>query len=82
MAYCGYKSKMQCYRGLGELLANKIIAMSDQPNLWFINPKIVFNGDRIAFIKQYKITENNKKGKQLTAAFNNGEEVQSNSKNK
>jgi hypothetical protein len=71
MAYCGYKSKMQCYRGLGELLANKIIAMSDQPNLWFINPKIVFNGDRIAFIKQYKITENNKKGKQLTA-FSNG----------
>jgi hypothetical protein len=76
MKYCGYKSKIQCYRGLGELLSNKIIAMSDQPNLWFINPKIVFNGDRIAFVKEYRLKEV-KKVKQLVAF--NGKEIPSNS---
>lgn len=81
MQYCKYKSKMQCYRGLSELIANKIIAMSDQPNLWFINPKIVFNGDRIAFVKEYRVKQSAKKPQQLNA-FNNGNEVQNNSESK
>lgn len=75
MDYCGYKSKMQCYRGLGELLNNKIIAMSNKPNLWFINPKIVFNGDRIAFVKEYRLKDKETiKVKQLDA-FNGEKEI-------
>jgi hypothetical protein len=79
MTYCNYKSKMQCYRGLTELLANKIIAMSSQPNLWFINPKIVFNGDRIAFVKEYRLKQTHKV-KQLNAF--DGKEIQDNSESK
>lgn len=57
MAYCNYRYKAQAYKGLGELLSNKIIAMSADVNIWFINPHIIFNGDRIAFIKQYKLKD-------------------------
>jgi hypothetical protein len=64
MEYCGYSSKNQAYRGLSELISNKIIAMSDRNNIWYINPNILFNGDRIAFIKEYRMstkeTTNNK----------------------
>lgn len=53
--YCGYSHKNQVYKGLGELIANNIVAMSNRPNVWYINPSIVFNGDRIAFVKEYRL---------------------------
>jgi hypothetical protein len=60
MAFCGYKQKNQAYKGLSELMANKIIAMSQNPNLWFVNPNIVFNGDRVAFVKEYRLSARKK----------------------
>jgi len=56
--YCKWKNTAQCYLGLGELIANKIVAPSMSPNLWFINPKFVFNGNRILFMKEYRMKEN------------------------
>lgn len=55
---CKWKTTSQCYRGLGELIANQIIAPSTEPNLWFINPKFIFNGDRLLFMKEYRIKSN------------------------
>lgn len=63
--YCNYSHKNQVYRGLGELIANKIIAMSNRPNVWFINPTIVFNGDRIAFVKEYRLKQSEPLPEQL-----------------
>lgn len=63
MEYCNYKAKNRAYVGLGELVKSNILAASEMPNFWYVNPKIVFNGDRIAFIKAYRIKE--KKYKQL-----------------
>lgn len=63
--YCGYKQRNQAYKGLGELMANKIIAMSSDPNLWFINPNVVFNGDRIAFVKEYRLKQPETDHKQI-----------------
>ena len=54
---CGYKSDYQAVRGLIELTNNSIIAKSNKPKVWWINPNVIFNGDRIAFIKQYKIKQ-------------------------
>lgn len=75
MEYCGYKQKNQVYKGLSELITNKIIAQSTRPGIWYINPTIVFNGDRIAFIKEYRLIEN----PQQKLSFDE-EEVQSDSK--
>ncbi len=66
MEFCDYNTKRQAYKGLGELIFNKIIAMSNRPNVWYINPAIVFNGDRIAFVKEYRLKESNFKGTQLS----------------
>jgi len=55
MEFCEYKTKRQVYKGLSELISSNIIAMSDEPNIWFINPTVIFNGDRIAFIKEYRL---------------------------
>lgn len=55
--YCGWNTTVSAYKGLGELIKNGIIAPSVEPNLWFINPNIIFNGDRYAFVKEYRLKE-------------------------
>ena len=42
-------SKAVLYRGLTELIDNKIIARSKREGEYFINPAFVFNGDRLVF---------------------------------
>lgn len=53
MSYCGYKNHRSVYLGLTELLKANIIARGKNENLYFINPMIIFNGNRISFINQY-----------------------------
>lgn len=67
MVYCQYKQSNQAYRGLGELMANNIIAMSKRVNIWYVNPNFIFNGDRVAFIRQYKLKEPIREPEQLNA---------------
>jgi hypothetical protein len=55
MLFCNWGEKRQAYQGLAELVAAQIIYPSTKPNIWFINPNILFNGDRVALIDQYKI---------------------------
>ena len=55
----GWKSDKQAYAGLKELVLNKIIAPSWMPGFWFINPHIVFNGNRITLIQDYVKKEKN-----------------------
>lgn len=53
MEYTKYNSKATIYKGLTELVRAEIIARGPVDNLWFINPLIVFNGDRVSFTKTY-----------------------------
>jgi len=76
MKYCNYKQSNQAYKGLAELVKNKIIAMSSRYSFWYINPNIVFNGDRIMFIKEYRIKE--KGNQQLTLEMPLGNEFNTN----
>lgn len=46
----GYTSKATLYRGLEELIRNEVIAKSVYGGTFFINPNILFNGDRVIFI--------------------------------
>lgn len=59
MEYCEWGEKRQAYRGLAELTSANIIWPSTKPNIWFINPSVLFNGNRVAFIQQYKIKSQN-----------------------
>ena len=73
--YAEWSNTTQAYKGLGELIANKIIAPSVQPNIWFINPNVIFNGDRIAFIREFRMSEKKtiKALKDPLLPFNNNE---------
>ena len=52
MEYTKYKSEKAIYKGLAELVAAEVIARGPADNLWFINPLIVFNGDRASYTRE------------------------------
>ena len=41
-------------RGLRELAGKALIAKGNRANLWFINPAVIFNGDRARFITEVR----------------------------
>lgn len=60
--FTGYKSKTMIFSGLASLLENKIIARGRASFEFYINPLVVFNGNRITFAKTYikkKLREKN-----------------------
>ncbi len=42
------------YRGMKELLIKGFIAESETPGLYFLNPDYMWNGNRLAFVKDYR----------------------------
>lgn len=51
--YTGYKSHKSIHEGLAELLKAGIIARGKVEIMYYINPMVAFNGDRITFAKSY-----------------------------
>lgn len=49
MAFTGYSSTVSVYEGINELINKRIIARSSLPYFYFINPRFLFNGDRVIF---------------------------------
>lgn len=43
-------------RGMKELLEKKFIAESVSPGMYFLNVDYMFNGNRLAFIKEYRVS--------------------------
>lgn len=39
-------------KAIKDLIASSLIAESNRPNIWFINPAMIFNGDRASFITE------------------------------
>lgn len=53
LEHTGYKNKASLYSGLASLVQNGIIARGHNEYHYFINPMVVFNGNRITFAKTY-----------------------------
>lgn len=51
--YTGYKTVTAINNALSQLLDLGIIARNVEPNWYYINPLIVFNGSRVTFAKTY-----------------------------
>jgi hypothetical protein len=70
LAHTGYKTRANVVSGLAELLEAGILARSQEPSLYFINPTIMFNGNRLTFAKTYVKKQIEKKiGGQLNLGF-------------
>jgi hypothetical protein len=63
MEHTNYKSEKSIYIGLASLLDSGIIARGRTDSLYFINPMIAFNGDRVTFANTYIKKEAEKKEK-------------------
>lgn len=48
-------SRATFFRGMTELIERGFIAESFEPGVYFLNIDYLFNGDRLAFIKEYRI---------------------------
>lgn len=53
MEYTQYKSIKPIYAALASLIEAKILARGYNENVYFINPMIMFNGDRVSFVRSY-----------------------------
>ena len=49
-----YKSESQVFAGVKELLLNEFIAKTTWTNVYWINPKIFYKGDRLAVLREYR----------------------------
>ena len=53
LSYLGVSTHKPLYRGLADLLQNGVIARTKYTDEYFINPLIMFNGDRVSYAKMY-----------------------------
>lgn len=53
LEYTGYKNHRSIHQGLTNLLKAEIIARGPADNLYFINPLVAFNGNRVTYAKTY-----------------------------
>lgn len=51
--FLGYKTRKSLVAGIGDLLEKEVIARGFFDNEYFINPMIMFNGDRVTFAKTF-----------------------------
>lgn len=47
-------SKAVFFKGMAELLSKNFIARSSNPNMFFLNPAMIWNGDRYRFVQEYQ----------------------------
>jgi len=53
----GYKSQRSIFNGIAELLEAGIIARSKNHLIYYINPTIIFNGDRLTLMADYLVDD-------------------------
>lgn len=70
---CGWSNTNQLDKALIILCRRKILAKSYRTYWWYINPTILFNGDRVAFIRLIR-TEDDAVWKQGKMNLGNGED--------
>lgn len=65
LSYTKYKQKSAVFTGLSDLIGCGIIARSKYEYLYFINPLVVFNGNRVTFARTYVKKKKEKDSSQL-----------------
>jgi hypothetical protein len=71
LTHTGYKNHRSIHQGLSALLESNIIARGPADTLYFVNPMIAFNGDRVTFAKTYVKKKSNIPKNQGTLNFDN-----------
>lgn len=67
-----YKSGSQIFVGIKELILNEFIAKTSWNNVYWINPKLFYKGDRLVVVREYRKAKEGATAKNQTTLF--GEE--------
>ena len=70
-------SRPTFFSAMAEMVEKGFVAPSVDVNLWFINPTIFFNGDRIRFVNEYVRVKRSKTQQELEAQETHGEHKRS-----
>lgn len=57
MDYCGFKTRKSVRDGVVELLEKNFLTRTTVPKKFWVNPLIVFNGNRITYANEYILDE-------------------------
>lgn len=57
MDYCGFKTRKSVREGVIELLDKNFLTRTTLPKKYWVNPLIVFNGNRITYANQYVLDD-------------------------
>lgn len=57
MDFCGFKNRKSVRDGVVELLEKNFLTRTTVPKKFWVNPLIVFNGNRITYAKEYILDE-------------------------
>lgn len=52
MKFCKYSSRSAVYKGLADLLENRVIAVATGKSAYWINPNIFYNGNPVDLVKK------------------------------
>jgi len=74
LEFTGYKHRKDVTNGLATLMEARIIARSNYEFEYFINPLVVFNGNRVTFAKSY-IKKKKELKSQTSSLLDKNEEV-------
>jgi len=83
-------SDITFWRGMNELIKKGFLAPSNLPYIYWINPDFIWNGDRLAFVKEYykkgskaamRLQEEIKKHRQQSLPFPEPETPEQNKSN-
>lgn len=58
-------SKPVFFRGMAELLEKSFIARSSNPNMFYLNPMMLWNGNRFKFVNEYRREKTIKNTKEI-----------------
>ncbi len=76
MGYTRYKSERSVFSGLAELIENGIIARSTKTYRYYINPMIIFNGNRVTFAHTYIKQRRSNSDKKTIDMFDDNPELE------
>ena len=82
MEYTGYKSERSIINGVSELIEHRVLARSTSINIYFINPSIIFNGNRVVFVKSYVKKQRQKRDNQTIDMFERQKQLEAPSKDR
>jgi len=64
-----YKSESQIFVGIKELILNEFIAKTSWNNVYWINPKLFYKGDRLVVVREYRRAKGGATAKNQTTLF-------------